>query len=160
MALNEYPPGARFPGVIGRTTDESSPAARPPQTAVLAYPSNYVEASSMLSDRAPAERLGLLGRVAAVRELRSCVLENGTHRTGKPSGASMRSGHAVPVEGRSDGSQRPLFCTFGLYALANALQQRRGPPEPDTFASLDSQSFSRAPTDQPPAAITSGRATS
>jgi arylsulfatase A-like enzyme len=26
MALNEYPPGARFPGVIGRTTDESSPA--------------------------------------------------------------------------------------------------------------------------------------
>src|SRR4051812_21192429 len=26
MALNEYPPGTGFPGVIGRTTDESSPA--------------------------------------------------------------------------------------------------------------------------------------
>ena len=26
MAINEYPPGAAFPGVIGRTTDESSPA--------------------------------------------------------------------------------------------------------------------------------------
>src|SRR3954462_2974706 len=26
MALNEYPAGAAFPGVIGRTTDESSPA--------------------------------------------------------------------------------------------------------------------------------------
>jgi len=26
MAVVEYPPGARFPGVIGRTTDESSPA--------------------------------------------------------------------------------------------------------------------------------------
>ena len=26
MALSEYQPGAAFPGVIGRTTDESSPA--------------------------------------------------------------------------------------------------------------------------------------
>ena len=26
MALNEYEPGTAFPGVIGRTTDESSPA--------------------------------------------------------------------------------------------------------------------------------------
>src|SRR5215213_2072522 len=28
MALNEYLPGSTFPGVIGRTTDESSPAWR------------------------------------------------------------------------------------------------------------------------------------
>src|SRR3954453_585231 len=27
MAIYEYPPGAAFPGVIGRTTDESSPAS-------------------------------------------------------------------------------------------------------------------------------------
>lgn len=26
MPLNEYEPGTAFPGVIGRTTDESSPA--------------------------------------------------------------------------------------------------------------------------------------
>ena len=26
MAIDEYPPGAVFPGTIGRTVDESSPA--------------------------------------------------------------------------------------------------------------------------------------
>src|SRR3954447_3929967 len=32
MALNEYPAGGAFPGVIGRTTDDSSPAwPRPPR---------------------------------------------------------------------------------------------------------------------------------
>ena len=30
MAIVEYPAGAAFPGVIGRTADESSPAWPPP----------------------------------------------------------------------------------------------------------------------------------
>ena len=30
MALNEYTPGTAFPGVIGRTTDESTPARAAP----------------------------------------------------------------------------------------------------------------------------------
>jgi hypothetical protein len=46
----------------------------------LAYPSNYVEASSTLSHHAAAERLGLLPRLIAVRESRSRLLENGTGR--------------------------------------------------------------------------------
>ena len=33
MALHEYPAGAAFPGVIGRTTDESSPAWPQPAAA-------------------------------------------------------------------------------------------------------------------------------
>jgi hypothetical protein len=78
---------------------------RPPQTAGLAYACNYVEASSTLSHHAAAERLGLLPRLIAVRESRSRLLENGTHRTGIPLGASMRGGHAVTVKGESDGSQ-------------------------------------------------------
>ena len=34
MALNEYPAGAPFPGVIGRTTEESTPAWPAPVRAV------------------------------------------------------------------------------------------------------------------------------
>src|SRR3954469_16711471 len=34
MAIYEYPPEAAFPGVIGRTTDESSPAWRQPVRAL------------------------------------------------------------------------------------------------------------------------------
>ena len=41
---------------------------RPPETAVLAYPSNYVEASSTLSHHAAAERLGSPHGLTAVRE--------------------------------------------------------------------------------------------
>ena len=40
----------------------------PPQTAPLAYPSNYVEASSTFSHHAAAERLVLLPGLIAVRE--------------------------------------------------------------------------------------------
>jgi arylsulfatase A-like enzyme len=38
MALNEYPAGTAFPGVIGRTTDESSPAWPQPVRAVPGTP--------------------------------------------------------------------------------------------------------------------------
>jgi arylsulfatase A-like enzyme len=38
MGLNEYPPGAGFPGVIGRTTDESSPAWPQPLRAAAGSP--------------------------------------------------------------------------------------------------------------------------
>jgi arylsulfatase len=38
MAINEYPPGAAFPGVIGRTTDESSPAWPQPVRALPGSP--------------------------------------------------------------------------------------------------------------------------
>ena len=38
MALNEYPAGAAFPGVIGRTTDESSPAWPQPARPVPGSP--------------------------------------------------------------------------------------------------------------------------
>ncbi len=38
MALNEYQPGTTFPGVIGRTTDESSPAWPQPLRAVPGTP--------------------------------------------------------------------------------------------------------------------------
>ena len=38
MALNEYKPGTAFPGVIGRTTDESSPAWPQPVRAVPGAP--------------------------------------------------------------------------------------------------------------------------
>lgn len=38
MAIHEYPPGAAFPGVIGRTTDESSPAWPQPVRAVPRSP--------------------------------------------------------------------------------------------------------------------------
>src|SRR2546429_697691 len=71
---------------------------RPPQTAPLAYPSNYVEASSTFSHHAAAERLGLLPRLIAVRESRSRLLENGTHRTGMPPDATMGGGCAITVQ--------------------------------------------------------------
>jgi hypothetical protein len=38
MALNEYKPGTAFPGVIGRTTDESSPAWPQPVRAMPGTP--------------------------------------------------------------------------------------------------------------------------
>jgi arylsulfatase len=38
MAIDEYPPGAAFPGVIGRTTDESSPAWPQPVRALPSSP--------------------------------------------------------------------------------------------------------------------------
>ncbi len=38
MAIIEYPSGAVFPGVIGRTTDESSPAWPRPVRAVSGSP--------------------------------------------------------------------------------------------------------------------------
>ena len=38
MALTEYEPGAAFPGVIGRTTDESSPAWPRPLRAAAGSP--------------------------------------------------------------------------------------------------------------------------
>src|ERR1700712_3633302 len=38
MAINEYPSGAAFPGVIGRTTDESSPAWPRPARALPGSP--------------------------------------------------------------------------------------------------------------------------
>ena len=38
MALNEYPVGAAFSGVIGRTTDESSPAWPQPNRPVPGWP--------------------------------------------------------------------------------------------------------------------------
>ena len=38
MALNEYESGATFPGVIGRTTDESAPAWPKPTRAVPGTP--------------------------------------------------------------------------------------------------------------------------
>ena len=38
MALNEYKPGAAFPGVIGRTTSESSPAWPQPVRAAADAP--------------------------------------------------------------------------------------------------------------------------
>jgi arylsulfatase A-like enzyme len=38
MAINEYPPGRVFPGVIGRTTDESSPAWPQPVRALPGSP--------------------------------------------------------------------------------------------------------------------------
>jgi arylsulfatase A-like enzyme len=38
MAINEYPPGSAFPGVIGRTTDESSPAWPQPVRALPGSP--------------------------------------------------------------------------------------------------------------------------
>ncbi len=38
MPLNEYEPGTAFPGVIGRTTDESSPAWPRPLRAVAGAP--------------------------------------------------------------------------------------------------------------------------
>ena len=75
----------------------------PPPTADLAYPSNYVEASSTLSHHAAAERLGLLPRLIAVRESRSRLLENGTHRTGMPLDATMGGGYAITVQ--SGGNQ-------------------------------------------------------
>ena len=77
--------------------------ARSRQTAPLAYPSNYVEASSTLSHHAAAERLGLLPRLTAVRESRSRLLENGTHRTGMPLDATMGGGYAITVQ--SGGNQ-------------------------------------------------------
>ena len=73
------------------------------QTAPLAYPSNSVEASSTFSHHAAAERLGLLPRLIAVRESRSRLLENGTHRTGMPLDATMGGGYAVTVQ--SGGNQ-------------------------------------------------------
>jgi|tagenome__1003787_1003787.scaffolds.fasta_scaffold20985951_5 arylsulfatase A-like enzyme len=42
MALNEYPAGAAFPGVIGRTTDESSPAWPRPARPVPGSPNVLV----------------------------------------------------------------------------------------------------------------------
>ena len=38
MAINEYPLGTAFPGVIGRTTDESSPAWPQPARPVPGSP--------------------------------------------------------------------------------------------------------------------------
>src|SRR3954466_2174020 len=38
MAIHEYPPEAAFPGVIGRTTDESSPAWPTPVRAIPGTP--------------------------------------------------------------------------------------------------------------------------
>ena len=38
MAINEYPPGRVFPGVIGRTTDESIPAWPQPVRALPGSP--------------------------------------------------------------------------------------------------------------------------
>jgi arylsulfatase A-like enzyme len=38
MALEEYEPGAAFPGVVGRTTDESSPACPRPRRAAAGSP--------------------------------------------------------------------------------------------------------------------------
>ena len=40
MALNEYKPGAAFPGVIGRTTSESSPAWPQPVRAAADAPTS------------------------------------------------------------------------------------------------------------------------
>ena len=111
--------------------------ARTPATTDLALPSNYVEALPVLRYRATAETLGRLRRLSAVRELRSHVLENGTHGTGMPSGASVRGGHAVGVEGRRNSRQRSPFCPFGLYAGANRLGENWGPSEPYTLRSLD-----------------------
>jgi arylsulfatase len=42
MALSEYPPGTAFPGVIGRTTDESSPAWPRPLRAAAGSPNVLV----------------------------------------------------------------------------------------------------------------------
>ena len=42
MALNEYKPGTAFPGVIGRTTSESSPAWPQPVRARLMPPVVFI----------------------------------------------------------------------------------------------------------------------
>src|SRR5438067_735017 len=97
----------------------------------------YVEPSPMLRYHAAAERLGSLRRPIPVRELRSRMLENGTHGAGMPAGASVRGGHAVGIEGRRISRQRSPFCPFGLYAGANRLGENWGPSEPYTLRSLD-----------------------
>src|SRR3954452_7607141 len=68
----------------------------------------YVEPSPTLRYHAAPERLASLRRPIPVRELRSHVLENGTHGTGMPSGASVRGGHAVGVEGRRNSGAEQL----------------------------------------------------
>jgi hypothetical protein len=63
----------------------------------LALPGNYVAASPTLSHQAAAECHGLLRLPTAVRESRSRLLENGTHRTGMPPDATMGGGYAISV---------------------------------------------------------------
>ena len=105
MPLNEYEPGTAFPGVIGRTTDESSPAWPRPLRADAGSPNVVV----VVLDDVGYGQLGCYGSLGRLSGARARAAE-GTRRDAGRRGAVParpgRPGVGLAVAGRSAGWRR------------------------------------------------------
>jgi arylsulfatase A-like enzyme len=96
MALNEYPPGTTFPGVIGRTTDESSPAWPAPVRAQQGAPNVLV----IVLDDTGYGQLGCYGSPIETPHIDS-LAENGLLYTNMHTTALCSPSRSCVITGRN-----------------------------------------------------------
>ena len=96
MALNEYPAGATFSGVIGRTTDESSPAWPRPARPVPGTPNVLI----VVLDDTGFGQLGCYGSPIATPNL-DALAQNGLRYTNMHTTALCSPSRSAIVTGRN-----------------------------------------------------------
>jgi hypothetical protein len=96
MALNEYPAGRAFPGVIGRTTDESSPAWPQPARPVPGSPNVLI----VVLDDTGFGQLGCYGSPISTPNF-DALAENGLRYTNMHTTALCSPSRSCIVTGRN-----------------------------------------------------------